>query len=202
MCTTIVHMLPKRKLDLHRIAETQDGFFTAKQSAELGFDPRNFHHFVKSGEWLREGRGLYRLAAFPSSPHQDLWRALMWSRNKFDRPQGVFSYHSALDLYGLSDLMANEVHMTVPRDFRRNAPIPTILRLHLQDLPSSDIKLVQGLPCTTPLKTLADLIEFGIPDDLIRQGLNEGLERGLITRSELQDSKTATGERLKELARA
>jgi len=195
-------MYVNRKLELHHLAEPQDGFFTAKQAAQLGFDPKNFHHFIKTGEWIREERGLYRLAAFPSSPRQDLWRMLMWSRNKLDKPQGVFSYHSALDLYELSDLMANDVHLTVPKDFRRNAPIPGMLRLHLEDLCSSDIRLVHGLPCTTPLKTLLDLMEYGIADNLIRQGLKEGLERGLITRSEVQNvqEKSETGLRFKELA--
>jgi predicted transcriptional regulator of viral defense system len=45
----------------------------------------------------------------------------------------VYSHHTALSLYDLSDLNPSKLHMTVPMDFRRNSEIPGILVLHFAD---------------------------------------------------------------------
>jgi predicted transcriptional regulator of viral defense system len=197
-------MSVQRRLDLHSLAEGQDGFFTAKQAADHGYRPDNFHHFVKSGEWVREGRGLYRLQAFPWSPRQEFWKIYMWSRNKEDKPQGVFSFHTALDLYELSDVLPNKIHLTVPKDFRRRSDIPKVIQLHSENLPSSTIRTVHGLPCTTPAKTIIDLIQYGFSDALIKQAFTEALERGLITVTEMNnyDVEPAIAHKLRTLAGA
>jgi predicted transcriptional regulator of viral defense system len=195
-------MSVRKRINLHRLAEAQDGFFTAKQAAEAGYRPANFHHFVRSGEWVREGHGLYRLQTFPWSPRQELWKIYMWSRNKHDRPQGVFSFHTALDLYGLSDVLPNKIHLTVPMDFRRRSETPKIVHLHFENLPSTTVRQVHGLPCTIPSKTIIDLVQFGLSDALLKQAFKEASERGLITADELENYEVepAAARKLRSLA--
>ena len=84
----------------------------------------------RSGNWVREARGVYRLAQFPMPPRPDLIVWQLWSRNRQDEPQGVFSHATALSLHELSDVMPAKLDMTVPPGFRRMAAIPTVLRLH------------------------------------------------------------------------
>jgi predicted transcriptional regulator of viral defense system len=174
-----------KKLALYHLAETQAGFFTAKQAEEHGFEPANYHHFVKTGEWTRLGRGLYRLALMSSAQRQDFWELYFWSRNRADKPQGIFSHESALDLYDLTDELPSQIHMTVPGDFRRNSKFPAVLRLYKEDLKSEDVQLVDGLPCTTPMKTIIDLRKRGAPDSLIHRAIDEATQRGLLTRRSL-----------------
>jgi len=45
-------------------------------------------------------------------------------------PEGAYSHDTALSLHELSDIMPSKLHMTVPREFRRNSRIPEILVLH------------------------------------------------------------------------
>lgn len=188
-----------RKIALYHLAESQAGLFTAHQAEEIGFDSKNFHHFLRTTEWSRLGRGLYRLAVFPSSRRQDFWELYLLTRNKADIPQGVFSYESALDLFDLTDELPSEIHMTVPGDFRRNSQFPAVLRLHREDLKSEQIRLVDGLPCTSPSKTILDLHRRNAPGHVIKQAIREGMERGLISGKEferLQHDIQASGSEL------
>jgi len=44
-----------------------------------------------------------------------------------------------------------------------------------------------GVRCTTPLRTITDLVTEGKTDKaLLKQAIQEGLARGLITRSDLE----------------
>ncbi|MHB8389605.1 MAG: type IV toxin-antitoxin system AbiEi family antitoxin domain-containing protein [Acidobacteriaceae bacterium] len=51
--------------ELYRIAEVQGGYFTTKQATSLGYASNKRTYQVEAGNWLREHRGIYRLALFP-----------------------------------------------------------------------------------------------------------------------------------------
>ena len=53
-------------------AEGQQGYFTAKQAAAAGYQLGSQAHHVKSGNWVRVERGIYRLARFPQSNEEQL----------------------------------------------------------------------------------------------------------------------------------
>src|ERR1700685_1522887 len=112
---------------LYEIAEGQQGFFTTKQAKAAGFAENTHPYHVQAGNWIREHRGIYRLALFPGAERADLVLWALWSRNRKEEVEGVYSHHTALGLYDLSDLNPAKLHMTVPTDFRRNSEIPGIL---------------------------------------------------------------------------
>src|SRR6202049_1428424 len=146
---------------LYEIAELQQGFFTAKQAKAAGFAENTHPYHVQVGNWIREHRGIYRLALFPATDRPDLVLWALWSRNRNEEVEGVYSHHTALSLYDLSDLNPAKLHMTVPTDFRRNRDIPGILVLHYADLSDSDAQTAEGFKFTRPLRTILDLIEAG-----------------------------------------
>src|ERR1700720_1112631 len=166
---------------LFEVAEQQQGFFTTKQAKAAGFAENTHPYHVQVGNWTREHRGIYRLALFPTTDRPELVLWALWSRNRNEEVEGVYSHQTALSLYELSDLSPSKLHMTVPTDFRRNSEIPGILRLHYADLPKSDVTTSQGYRFTRPLRTILDLIDAGtVEERFIRQGLREALHRGLI----------------------
>ena len=175
---------------LYQIAVDQQGFFTTKQVKAAGFAENTHTYHVQAGNWIREHRGIYRLASFPRAerPDQMLWS--LWSRNREEIAQGVYSHHTALSLHDLSDVMPAKLYMTVPKGFRRNSEIPRVLVLHLADLPQSDIGDANGVRVTKPMRTILDLLEGGeVPPATLRQALREGLRRGLIRRSEIAEAR-------------
>ena len=175
---------------LYEIAETQQGFFTTKQAKAAGFAENTHPYHIQVGNWIREHRGIYRLSSFPRGERPDLMLWSLWSRNRREAAQGVYSHQTALSLYDLSDVMPARLHMTVPKGFRRNSEIPRVLVLHFTDLPQSDIGAVHGVHVAKPMRTILDLLGGGeVPLAILRDALREGLQRGLIRRSEIAEAR-------------
>jgi len=167
---------------LYEIAEQQQGFFTAKQAKNAGYLEETHVYHVRAGNWIREHRGIYRLAQFPATERPDLALWHLWSCNRDEIPQGIYSHQTALSIYELTDINPSALHMTVPRGFRRRAPIPGVLSLHFGDIPDGDMETMQGFRVTKPLRTIRDLIaDRVLSDDQILQALQEAMAKGLIT---------------------
>jgi hypothetical protein len=175
---------------LFDFAEQQQGLFTTKQAKAAGFAENTHPYHVQAGNWVRERRGIYRLALYPAADRPDLVLWALWSRNRDEEVEGVYSHQTALSLYDLSDLNPAKLHMTVPSDFRRNSEIPGILVLHYADLPESDVQAGSGFKFTRPLRTILDLIETGtVERNFIRQALRQAVDRGLITRQQIRSAQ-------------
>jgi len=175
---------------LFETAEAQEGFFTTKQAKAAGFAENTHPYHVQVGNWIREYRGIYRLSLFPIAEHPDLVKWALWSRNRDEVTEGVYSHQTALSLYELSDLNPAKLHMTVPTRFRRNSAIPGILVLHYADLADEDVQSAQGFKRTRPLRTILDLIEADtVARAFLRQALRQALDRGLINRHQTKSVK-------------
>lgn len=186
---------------LFEIADRQQGYFTAGQAKECGYYDSHFQRYISSGEWTRMGRGLYRLSRYPISDRPDLIEWSLWSRNKQGEIQGVWSHETALDLYELCDIMPAKLHLTIPHNFRKSIPIPSILKLYHANLEEKDWTEQQGYRVTTPIKTLLDLAETRqISDDLLKQAIIEGRKKGIIPKYLIESlPKNKAGDFLKKL---
>ena len=174
---------------LFDIADLQQGFFTAKQAKAAGFAENTHPYHVHVGNWTREYRGIYRLVQYPWTDRPDLVLWALWSRNRNDEIEGVYSHHTVLSFYDLSDLNPAKLHMTVPTDFRRNSAIPGGLVLHYADLPESDVENVQGFKLTRPLRAILDLIDAGtVERNFIHQAVTQAVNRGLIPRYQIEEA--------------
>ena len=175
---------------LFDLAEQQQGFFTTKQAKAAAFAENTHPYHVQAGNWIREHRGIYRLTRFPAPDRPDLVLWSLWSRNRKEEVDGVYSHQSALSLYELSDLNPAKLHMTVPTNFRRNSDIPGIVVLHYRDLLKSQIQAGPDYIYTRPLRTILDLIEVSMVErTFIRQALRQAVDRGLITRQQLRNAQ-------------
>ncbi len=173
---------------LYDSAEGQQGYFTAKQAAESGYQPGSQAHHVKSGNWVRVERGIYRLARFPQSHEEQLVIYQLWSRNRAGAPEGVYSHQTALSIHELSDVNPSKLHMTVPLAFRRTSKTPKILVLHRARLDEKDVVQRHGFAVTRPLRAIADLAAAeSVSRDIIEQALKEGRQRGLMTGREISE---------------
>src|ERR1017187_5495400 len=175
---------------LFDLAEQQQGFFTTKQAKAAGFAENTHPYHVQAGNWIREHRGIYRLALYPAPDRPDLVLWSLWSRNRKEEVEGAYSHQTALSLYELSDLNPAKLHMTVPTHFRRSSAIPSILVLHYADLPDEDVQASQGFEYPRPLRTILDLIEADtVERAFLRQALGQALSRGLINRLQIKSVK-------------
>src|SRR5260370_26092499 len=143
---------------LHEVAQSQQGFFTTKQAIRSGFAEKTHAYDENAGNWMREHRGIYRLDDFPTPERPDLMLWYLWSQNRQQMPEGTYSHDTALSLHELSDIMPSKLHMTVPREFRRNSRIPQILVFHRAHLDPSEVQAMHGVRVTRTLRTIMDLL--------------------------------------------
>jgi predicted transcriptional regulator of viral defense system len=176
---------------LYQIAEGQAGYFTARQAGEAGFSAERLTNSCKAGNMFRVAWGVYRLTRFPGSPFEDLFVAWLSTG-----PNSVISHESALAVYQLTDVLPGEIHVIIPRSAsRRHAGI----RLHTNRLEPGDITTREGLPVTTPARTIADLAVSGLSGELVRQAVQEALRRGLTTSKELLSQAARRGRKAMQL---
>ena len=172
---------------LNQIAFMQGGLFTAKQAESCEYIRSNHYYHIKTGNWIKERWGTYRLAHIPVDEMTSYWKLLLWSNDEKDVPRAVFSHETALDFYDLSDVNPSKVTMTVPKKFQKRSRPFKALRICKQDLIKKDIRQFKGLPVTTPLRTLLDVYkEQSLPENFMEQAVKEALERGFIKKSDLK----------------
>ena len=172
---------------LYAVAAPQGGYFTAKQAAAVGYRYPHLDYHLRVGNFERVGHGLYRLPTVPPSEHDDLIRLSLWSRDRDDVPQAVLSHESALVLHQLSDLLPHQIHLTVPRSFRKRSPKGC--KLHRAELPPGDVEQREGFAATTPLRTLKDIAEDPhVPQEQLAKAIDDATKRGLVRSSTIKDA--------------
>jgi predicted transcriptional regulator of viral defense system len=180
---------------LFETASGQAGYFTTEQAAVVGFSSALLTHHTKSGRFRRIGRGLYRLRDFPSDSSEEIVAA--WLRQA---PDAVVSHESALELLGLSDVIADRVHLTVPRERRRLVPQPGV-SIHTTTHPLGDAEVISrhGVRLTAPSRTIADVAAAGLAPDQVAAAVSEALRRGLTTPALLREAARSRGQRVRRL---
>ncbi len=132
------------------------------------------------------GHGLFRLSRYPEGDNEDLARLSLWSRNREGVPQAVASHETALRLHGLSDLMPENTHLSVPKGFRK--PPPKGVVLHKTDLSDGDVEVWDGFGVTTPLRTVLDVVRSReISPEHLDSAAYEAVTRGLVRRKVLRE---------------
>ena len=176
---------------LYQVAEQQAGYLTAAQARQAGFSRSLLSYHVGTGRFERVRPRVYRFVQFPALPHEDLYVAWLQAG-----PDAVISHDSALALYDLSDLLPDQIHVTVPRTASRRR---RGIRLHTKRLDQEDVTRYEGLPVTTVLRTLVDVTAAGLADEQVRQAIQEALRRGLVARESLLRLTVSRGGRIKRL---
>lgn len=171
---------------LYEVAERQAGYFTAAQAREAGYSHAAQSYHAKTGNWIRDGWGVYRLALFPEAPGSELVRLMLWSRDRAGTTQAAVSHESALAAFELSDVLPAKHHLTVPPGFR-NKP-PAGVTLHRAALPEEDVMDWEGYRMTTPLRTLLDVAASALSPEHLEAATLQALERGLVRRRRLEEA--------------
>lgn len=180
----------ERQRELFEIARQQGGYFTAKQAARLGYTANKRNYHVGAGNWVREHRGIYRLALFPALDRPDLVLWWLWSRGRDDCPAGVFSHRTALSLHDLTDVNPSKIDLTVPPTFRRGSAIPAVQHLHYASVPDSDREVIAGVPVTIPLRAIVDVWTEGTtPKPTLKTAFTDAMRRGTITKRQVDQAR-------------
>lgn len=183
---------------LFEVASEQGGYFTTEQAGACSFSRASLSYHARRGRFLRVRRGLYRLAAYPASPRENVLAAWL-AAGKND---AVVSHESALELLGLSDVIPDRIHLTVPRSKRYHPATPGVaIHTTTRSLPTGDVLTREGLPVTSPTRSIVDAAEGGTAPEQIVRAVREAVERGLATRGQLTAAAQTRGGRVARLIR-
>jgi predicted transcriptional regulator of viral defense system len=184
------------RAQLFEIASEQGGYFTAEQARSCGFSRPLLSHHVKSGGFIRVRRGLYRFREYPSSPREHVLAAWL----AVGKEVAVVSHESALDLLGLSDVIPNAVHLTVPRT-RRNLPSIPGVTIHTSTRPlrPEDRITRDGMAITSPIRSILDAAEAGTAPEQIEMAVGQVVKEGLAIPEQLQRDANQRGRRVATL---
>lgn len=141
-------------------------------------------------------RGLYRLADYPASPREEVLAAWLAA----GRDEAVVSHESALVVLGLSDVLPERVHLTVPRSKRYRSKAPGVaIHTTTRPLMASDVLTRDGLRVTSSARSIADAAEAGTAPEQVVRAAREAIERGLASHAQLRAAARGRGSRVEGL---
>lgn len=111
--------------------------------------PEEIRHRVRTGEWIRPYLGVYLLGE-PTLP------ALVRAALMVAGPGLVAGRTTAAALHGFGVLADDDVHLVGVRG--TDAAVQPGLRVHAAAVAPADVVDVGGIPCTTPARTVVDLV--------------------------------------------
>lgn len=175
------------------LASEQAGHFTTAQAAAYGMGPALLSYHATSGTMPRIYPGVYRFRDYPQTPHEEIVAAYL----AVGMETVVVSHESALDLWGLTDLIPDAIHLTVPRS-RRNLPKLPGVRIHTTTRPlmQGEVRAIEALKATSPQRTLLDVASTGISPEHVIVGVRQAQARGWIDEPRLCEEARRRGRRV------
>jgi very-short-patch-repair endonuclease len=169
------------------LASRQRGVVTRAQLLAVGLTRNAIDGRLKAGRLHALYRGAYLVGhAVPLPGARELGAVLVCG------PGAVISHRTAAALWRLVPNRSGDCDVTVPgRDCRRTDGI----RAHrVARLVRRDVRELDGIPITTPARTIVDLAAVALPREL-EQALAEAQARRLVGRSELLSLLALVGRR-------
>lgn len=163
--------------DLEALALSQGGYFDRRDAHQHGIGDDLLSYHVGTGRFERLFPGVFRLQIAPIARHDDLLLAWVWSNYR-----ATISHESALALYSLSDVMPGRVQVTVPPAFRRQTDLFDLYRAQLR---KDEITTYEGLPVTSPARSIIDAAATGTGPEQIQLAIEQAVERALASPAQI-----------------
>jgi predicted transcriptional regulator of viral defense system len=174
---TVRNVATRREIEgiLREVGRAQHGVATRAQLRERGLAPHAIDRVVRAGRVIVLRRGLYQIGPQPAVRAAETAAVLACG------PGGRVSHTSAAAFHGVLDASraAKTVEVTVPRGKRRRIEGVRIHRM--RDLLPDEVTVLDGIPVTTPARTLLDIAETMTLRE-VEQALATAYRKGLVTR--------------------
>jgi very-short-patch-repair endonuclease len=137
------------------VAERQGGVVARDQLVDLGFNRSAIDRRLKAGRLHALHRGVFAVGHRALDANGRRWAAVLAYR-----PEGVLSHRSAAAAWDIAPSSASLIDVTVGRTGRSRRPG---IRLHqTRSMLEDEVTTLDGLPITTPARTLVDLAATGL----------------------------------------
>ena len=166
---------------VNSIAAQQHACITVEQLDAIEIGPTARKRLVARGVLVGERLGVYRIGGAPP----DVWRPLAAACLALGRTVGA-SHWAACGLYSYPDVLPGAVEVTA---FGRHSGDASGIRLHESARPD-ELRLVQGIPCTSPARAIADVAgrAGGAHLDLVGRIVDDARRRDLCSLDEIRQA--------------
>jgi predicted transcriptional regulator of viral defense system len=164
------------------VSASQWGMVTSVQASARGVTRLDLSRLADAGDLERISQGVYKNAGAPAGTFLDVRAA--WLSSDPARLAGerlgeghegvVVSGQSAAWLHDIGDLRSNRTELTSPR--RRQTQRPDI-HYRQRELSAQDVTIREGLPVTTPERTIADLVEDRTDLSVVANALRDAIRK-------------------------
>lgn len=171
------------------VAEMQFGYVTRAQAATLGVHDYELMRAVDAGALHRPDHGVYRVAGAGADLLGELrtsWFRLDPTRMPLERttrPTLWISHQSAAEVLGLGTLLPARPEFTSAR--RLQSRTRARVRLRREGVDRDEWLVKEGLPVTTPARTLRDLTRAHTPTLQLARFIADALAAGMIAEAAL-----------------
>lgn len=173
--------MPTRRFnELAETAADQFGLVTIDDAREVGYEAKTLAKLAGRGQLERISRGVYRVPFMPGGGMQAYMAAALWPQGI----QGVLTHDTALDLWDVSDVNPDKIHITVPRGHRPQRAIPRAYVIHREDLDPAEVTAIEGIPVVKLTPALRQCVQEHLGRDLLEQATRHGRARGLLSAQE------------------
>jgi hypothetical protein len=159
------------------IADRQHGVVAHAQLLELGLSGSAIGRRVAAGRLHRRHRGVYTVGHRRTGIEGVWWAAVLAYA-----PDGVLSHASAAAAFAM--LRSRAVHITVTRNGRKRRP--GIVFHQRRSLPTDEVTSLDGLPITTPARTLLDLAASGLNRTRLELNVDRAVKQRLLDFDDLR----------------
>jgi very-short-patch-repair endonuclease len=156
-----------------RLAAARHGVVSRAEALAAGVTPAAIRHRLATGRWQRLHVGVYRIAGAPET-----WRQRLAAACLAAGPGAIASHRAAARLWGLPAVEAAGVEVSAPRG--RSLRRPGVPAHRPRRLDPVDVTELDGIPVTTPARTLVDCAAVLDPAAL-EEALDDALRRGLVS---------------------
>jgi hypothetical protein len=162
------------------LAASQHSLITYDQARSLGLTRHQIQHRLDERMWDRVHEGVYRSAAAPGSRTQRLLAACLAAG-----PISAASHRSAAAAHGLWTMPQDWTEISVGRD--RSPELVGVTTHRLADLSTRWVIERDGLPVTTPARTLVDLGAV-LPLGSVSRAMDRAIGHQLATLTEMRSA--------------
>lgn len=167
---------------IREVALDQYGYITTTQAEDAGVTRYSLAALTRRNRLERVAHGLYRVPQVQESQYGVFMRAVLWA----GADKAVLSHETALNAYEVSDINPIKIHVTVGKDHRISKAGGEGYIIHCQNVDIDQKTWWHHIPVVTLACAIEQCIASDVPTYLVRQAIENGRRRRLLTIEEAQ----------------
>jgi len=166
--------------EIEKIAKHQHGLVSWTQLQQLRVTRDQIRRRVRTGQWVRELPGVWRMSWAEPTWMQRVWCASLWAG-----PGACLSHRTAAQLWDLDGVKLDKVEIS--GETRKRKPGDWLVFHWTAPITKQMRRIRQGVPITSPARTLVDLAGV-CREEALERAVEHAFRRGISSVNEVHQA--------------